>query len=145
MTNETHNEGRIKGWRPLLKEFFPAPYVAGIVVYCGMIFYLSSMPSPPLPIRFPYLDKIVHFLLFGGLGAVVAMGLRKASHEYSVAMRIIVPIALCFLYGLSDEMHQLFVPERMFDLADVAADVLGAAAAAGLLSLLFIRRKDSTG
>ena len=137
MTNEAYNDGRKKGGTSLSKEFFPLPFAAGVAVYCGMIFYLSSMPSPPLPAPFPFFDKIVHFLLFGGLGAVVAMGLRGAAHEYSTGARVIVPIVFCFLYGLSDEIHQLFVPERMCDLADLAADVLGAAVAAGLASRFF--------
>jgi VanZ family protein len=102
-----------------------------------MIFYLSSAPTLPMPATFPFFDKVAHFLFFGGLGAIVAMGLRKAPREYSGAARVIVPIVFCLLYGLSDEIHQLFVPERMFDFADVAADVLGATVSAGLILRIF--------
>ena len=37
-------------------------------------------------------------------------------------------IAIC--YGATDEAHQLFVPQRTAELADVAADSLGATLAA---------------
>ena len=141
MTNEADNEDRAEERAPLLREFFPAPYAAGIAIYCGMIFYLSSLPSPPFTPPFPHFDKVVHFFLFGGLGAVVAMGLRKAAREYSVASRVVVPIVFCFFYGLSDEIHQSFTPERMYDRADLAADVLGAAVAAGLILTVFQRTK----
>ena len=124
---------------PLLREFFPAPYAAGVTIYCGAIFHLSSMPSPPFEPPFPFFDKVAHFFLFGGLGALVAIGLHKASREYSSATRVVVPMVFCFLYGLSDEIHQLVTPERMYDLADLAADVLGAAVAAGLVSHIFHR------
>ena len=33
------------------------------------------------------------------------------------------------IYGVTDEVHQMFVPLRTADLADLAADALGAAAA----------------
>ena len=69
----------------------------------------------------------------------LAVGLLKARREYSVETRIIVPIVFCFFSGLSDEIHQLFTPERMFDLADLAADVVGAAVAAGLVVYVFQR------
>ena len=74
----------------------------------------------------------------------VIMGLRQAVHEYSAVAQGAIPVAICFLYGLSDEIHQLFVENRMFDPADLAADVMGAAVATGLLSLVF-RIKDSRG
>jgi VanZ family protein len=34
-------------------------------------------------------------------------------------------------YGLGDEVHQLFVPGRLFDLADLAADAAGGALGSG--------------
>jgi VanZ family protein len=46
---------------------------------------------------------------------------------------------LSFLYGLSDEVHQMFTPGRSPDILDVVADTAGASlgvAAVALLALL---------
>ena len=42
-------------------------------------------------------------------------------------------VALCTLYALSDEYHQMFVPGRVADWADVAADAIGATSAVLIL------------
>ena len=65
-------------------------------------------------------------------------------HEYSVRARIAIAIAFCFVYGLSDEIHQIFVQYRTFEVNDLVADVAGAAFAAGLLVYLQ-RKNDSRG
>ncbi len=46
------------------------------------------------------------------------------------------------LYGVSDEVHQLFVPRRQFDVRDLAADAVGAGArpAAWWLWGIIVRR-----
>ena len=36
-------------------------------------------------------------------------------------------MAAGMVYGVSDEIHQIFVPERMFDYSDMGADCLGVA------------------
>ena len=122
----------------LFRRYFPVPFLALTAAYCAFIYYLSSIPSFPVPPPFIFFDKVVHFGLYGLLGAVVASGLHRAGHGYSAIMRVAIPTAFCFLYGLSDETHQLFVSNRTFDLGDLAADSFGAATAAILL--LYVRR-----
>ena len=79
---------------------------------------------------------------FGGLSVFIVAGLLRAEHDFSARMRVAVPVVFCALYGLSDEIHQSFVDGRVFDLLDLAADVAGAAFAAGLFVYWQIR-KDS--
>lgn len=43
-------------------------------------------------------------------------------------------VVLCLLYGITDEIHQMFVPGRTPDLADLRSDVYGAAAAMLIVS-----------
>jgi len=103
------------------------PYVLLTLAYCAGIFWLSSQQivlSPEL--IFPGQDKLVHMILFGGLAAVVSTGLRRSGREVPPVAQFYVPVVFAAVYGLSDEIHQLFVPTRSFDLADVLADVLGA-------------------
>ena len=48
------------------------------------------------------------------------------------------PLIIAVLYGLSDETHQIFVPGRYFDLADLLADACGIYL--GCISYLLIRK-----
>ncbi|MCR5748151.1 MAG: VanZ family protein, partial [Lachnospiraceae bacterium] len=43
---------------------------------------------------------------------------------------IIISLAFCFLFACSDEIHQLFVPGRAFEFADIMIDTSGAVLAA---------------
>lgn len=40
------------------------------------------------------------------------------------------------LYGISDEIHQLFVPHREFSVRDIVADFAGAVLAVGIFCLI---------
>lgn len=95
-------------------------------LYCAGLFVLSSDSSPPQPSLFPGQDKIAHAVLYAGLAAVVGAGLRKADAMPKL-FQSVFPIVFAGIYGLSDETHQLFVPNRSFDLLDLAADIIGAA------------------
>ncbi|MGD8768566.1 MAG: VanZ family protein, partial [Desulfobacterales bacterium] len=43
----------------------------------------------------------------------------------NVKLMVILSVVLSSLYGVSDEIHQYFVPFREADLLDVLADTLG--------------------
>lgn len=103
-------------------------------LYCAAIFYLSSKSKPiPMEMPFPGADKLAHFVLFGGLCAIVSIGILRSGKPRSLAFRLIVPIVFTCLYGLTDEFHQLYVPQRSFDPADLAADAAGAVVAQAAL------------
>ena len=90
----------------------------------GLIFYLSSHPSPIKVELFPYLDKLVHIVEYGVLASLVYRALRDTvvapHHLFGLAFMI------AFLYGVSDEIHQYFVPGREAELFDIVADGIGA-------------------
>ena len=45
--------------------------------------------------------------------------------EYNIKTKILVSITLCFLYALSDEIHQLFIIGRSKEFKDVLIDTAG--------------------
>lgn len=141
MNREPSNIENRKAWSRLWK-FIPASFGGATLAYCAFIFYLSSVPSFPVPPPFEFFDKIVHFCLYGGLSAIVAVGLQLAQHEYSARMSFIIPVGFSVIYGLTDEVHQLFVTSRTFAAADIAADAMGATVAAILLLVVRQRRKS---
>jgi VanZ family protein len=64
--------------------------------------------------------------LYAGLASLVGAGLRQKGSG-SVAFQALFPIVFAGLYGISDEIHQLFVPNRSFELLDILSDISGAA------------------
>lgn len=94
------------------------------------IFVLSSISdTPALPGQS---DKGLHGLLYGGLGALLMRALAGRWRAPMTVGMLVATIAIAAAYGVSDEYHQSFVPNRQSDARDVAADTVGAAIAAAL-------------
>jgi VanZ family protein len=105
-----------------------------VVLYCALIFELSSVSDvPQLPLGMS--DKTAHALLYSGLGFLVARALTGGQPRNASLWLAVATVVAVTLYGLSDETHQLFVPHREFDLKDLAADVVGGVAGTAALWL----------
>lgn len=88
---------------------------------------MSSGPAPDIERwDFPLKDKLAHMVLFGGLAAVVSIGLRHNEPPPRLGRQFWVPLLFATLYGVSDEVHQYFVPSRTFAVSDMVANALGA-------------------
>lgn len=86
------------------------------------------MPGSDIGPMVPHLDKVAHFGLYAILGSALAwVRLERASPLPHVLL-----IVLGILYGLSDEIHQAYVPGRSPDIADLVADALGVIVGYGL-------------
>jgi len=93
-----------------------------VVLWGGIIFYLSSKPLTDYPQLVP--DYVAHLFEY----SVLALLLWRALHydrQTSFSLSILV-IALTSFYGLTDETHQIFVPTRTFSPIDLAVDTLAA-------------------
>lgn len=101
-----------------------------LILYCTFIYWLSDQPSLPTPMLFPHQDKLFH----AGAYFIMAAFVLRAFRHIIVSLSILMISSLIFssLYGMSDEWHQSFVPGRMSDIADWAADTLGAILFLGL-------------
>jgi len=73
----------------------------------------------------PHLDKVLHFVAYALLGALFLRAFKTSRIKNNVRFILILSVLLPFLYGISDEIHQHFVPHRSADLMDVLADILG--------------------
>lgn len=102
-----------------------------VVGYMGVLFFLSAQSTLPQLPGAPS-DKLEHFTAYGVLSLLVVWA-AAAGQWRSIRFRtVVVAIAISSAYGYSDEYHQLFVPNRSYDLMDWAADASGAALAAAL-------------
>lgn len=102
-----------------------------VAAYMALIFALSAMSSPPSP--GPINDKVLHFGFYGGLAAVTLRATTGGRLAGLTPPSAVLAWAIATAYGATDEFHQHFVPSRTADLADLAADSLGAAMAVGVL------------
>jgi VanZ family protein len=113
------------------------------LVWIVIIFWLSSIHSIP-NLRIPMSDKIAHL---GFYGILCGLSYRAffLQEKFPSLKQCAVLAALLFtiLYGITDEIHQLFVWGRTADILDVTADTIG-----GLLFLaafsIYQRRKSGS-
>ncbi len=103
--------------------------------WMATIFFLSSQPNLPTPYLFHNQDKLFHFAAYGVLGVLLLMSFRYKIPGYT-GLQITMAVVLASLYGISDEIHQTFVPGRDAEVLDWAADTLGALTAVLILALI---------
>ena len=117
------------------------------LLYMALIFVVSSLEQPPLPMpEFEWLtiDKLYHFIEYAILGGLLAIAFVKAKPAVMPSKLIwLVAAVLSILYGASDEWHQSFVPGRFATLADWVADVLGSIAGVLVVYLYYRRNQPS--
>ncbi len=85
-------------------------------------------------------DVLGHFTVYAALGGSLALLFRAMG--WGVLRSLFAAVVLATLYGVSDEFHQSFVPNRNVDPKDVLVDFLGACAGAlTMLQLLDFRTR----
>jgi VanZ family protein len=100
-------------------------YWSPILVYCTLIYIQTSYPSPEEIPSKPYLDKVLHFAAYALLSALFLRALKTLPIKDNIRLIMILGITLSSLYGISDEIHQHYVPYRNADIADALADIIG--------------------
>ncbi|MHB8811176.1 MAG: VanZ family protein [Desulfobulbaceae bacterium] len=93
----------------------------------GIIFLLSRQPGTDLHLSLaPGADKLGHGVLYAILAWTTILALVPALPRRTLRIGVLV-VLFCFLYGISDEFHQSFVPGREPSGGDLLADAAGAA------------------
>ena len=149
-------------------------FVALSLFYAAIIFYLSAQSSIELPSsspipfydqllyfvknsNIPYVvdiayfiahnfDKFAHMILYFGLGILLHITFR---HSNNLTLKKYAPVFAIFIgiaYGITDELHQMYVPGRTSSFGDIVADGIGIALAqiifwVVILKSLFFRKK----
>ena len=81
-----------------------------------------------------------HVLEYTLLGALIVRSIWLMTGPRQVLATVTISTSLCFFYGLSDEIHQLFIPSRAFQLSDLVLDCIGALVGSLIASLIFKKR-----
>jgi VanZ family protein len=124
-----------KAWHVVLKHdilFFWDP----VFVYMGIIIYMSSIPKPLIPgivyygisqiVATHQTNYVLHFIEFFMFSFLFSVACRHSKHSIFRSHHYILGLIIGILFGISDEIHQFFVPGRVCALTDIFADSLGA-------------------
>ena len=109
--------------QPLSRRAYLLRYWLPPFLYAALIFFLSSIPGKEYPYPFFSADKLVHVVEYAVLGYLVARAFGYDLHGSKILF--VRSLVVCVLYGVSDELHQWFVPNRVVSVMDLLADIAG--------------------
>lgn len=115
---------------------------APAVAWAGLLFLASSIPGDEVPQpSFVLADKLVHGAVYAVLGFLCARGIRLSVVRANTdAFVCVLGVGLATLYGVLDEVHQMFVPSRSPEFLDLVADLVGASLGAAIFAVHRRRR-----
>ena len=115
-------------------------YRLPLVAFCLLLFWQSSFPSLSSAPLFPHDDKLMHLGAYAFLAFLAARNIGQERPFFSRKKIGILALLFAVLYGLSDEIHQAFVPARTASVWDFAADILGGFIGAGFYFNFFCKK-----
>lgn len=109
-----YRDGALLYWLPLF-------------AYMALIFFLSSRSDLPdvLP-GLTFEDKLQHIAAYLILAILWSRAIARQWTAMDDRKLFLLAVLFTGLYGISDEIHQSFVPGRLADSLDVIADIAGA-------------------
>ena len=102
------------------------PLIA-LLGWATAIFIASSIPNPPDAGGQEWKYEAAHVFEYAVFGALAFITLRTYQRTWPMAALMATALAVTVLYGMSDEFHQSFVPNRDANWLDVGFDTVGAA------------------
>jgi VanZ family protein len=100
-------------------------YWLPLIIYCLAIYIQSGRPGPEHLPDLRFLDKFLHFGAYGLLGIFFYRAYETLPLKNFKTLLILISTVSATLYGISDEIHQYFVPSRQSDIMDVIANTIG--------------------
>lgn len=99
-----------------------------VAAWMAVIFAASSRPVPVPVAQVP--DWMSHAAAYAVLAVLACRALAGGLRRPVPARAAALAVVLSFLYGVTDEAHQSFVPGRFPEAADLLKNLAGAAAGA---------------
>lgn len=110
------------------------------MLWAGLIFYLSSVPSHAST-HLVIQDKIAHLGAYFIFSFLLARIVFYNQREIPTRYLFWVTVFIVAFFGFTDEFHQSFVPGRTVDFFDWVADVLGGLFGALTFWLIYNRHR----
>jgi VanZ family protein len=106
-------------------------YWVPVGLYAGAVFYLSAQSHPEDQLSSFLLkevsDKVLHAVEYGILSLLCYRAFRWAAGPAVARQAVVLAIVTASVFGITDEVHQFFVPLRESSWQDWLADTIGAA------------------
>ncbi|MEW5785703.1 MAG: VanZ family protein [Bacillota bacterium] len=113
---------RYRQYRRVLLLWLP------VLLQAALIFFFSAQPAgSPVLNRFPFTGVIGHGAGYALLALLLYRALTGGLRRWSTRLAACA-FSMALLYGVSDELHQAFVPGRQLSGLDLLVDGAGAAA-----------------
>jgi hypothetical protein len=116
-------------------------YWLPIIIYCLAIFIQSSLPASESLPAFPQSDKLLHAGAYALLGFLFYRAFQTTRIPKTAILLILISALSSTAYGISDEVHQYFVPSRTFSIGDMLANAFGSII--GAMGATFVLKRDS--
>ncbi len=130
--------------RPIYSKFrILLIYWLPLIIYCLAIYIQSGRPSPDRIPDVHFLDKILHFGAYSLLGVLFFRAYQTLPLKDRKNLLIFISIGSATLYGVSDEIHQYFVPFREADILDVVANTAGSICGVYFYHLWKVQKKPA--
>ena len=97
-----------------------------LIAFCIFIYVQSSHPSPEDLPSFRFMDKMLHVAAYAVLAILFYRAYQTLQIRHNPRLLMWLSILSASLYGISDEIHQYFVPFRDADIFDGIANIIGA-------------------
>jgi VanZ family protein len=125
-----------KAGRPARRH--PLVAYAPALAWAAFLLWLGGRRDVPMPAIDLPIDKLAHFVIYGVLGLLAALGRVRAGGR--PAAPIVAAIAIAC--GILDEIHQRTVPGRSPELADAVVDATAIVVAFAFVHHRVRRGKD---
>lgn len=111
-----------------------------LAVYWVVLLAATSFPTDRIP-SLGVSDKIKHFGAYLVLAALLNLALMFQNKWENIKDKAApAAVVIATLYGILDEIHQIFIPGRSAEFLDFIADMIGALA--GVFIIYLIKRKS---
>ena len=121
-----------------LKQYFK--FHSPIILYCSLIFALSSQSNLHPSGVFEIWDKLNHFGAYFLMMLFMFISFRNIFVKKSLIKILLISFIATSIFGITDELHQYFVPNRTCDYRDWLADSIGRGLAGVLIYLIYKSR-----
>ncbi|MCX7944469.1 MAG: VanZ family protein [Deltaproteobacteria bacterium] len=108
--------------RSLILFFY---YYVPVILYLLLIYTFSSLSIEIGTIPLLNHDKILHILEYAVLGFLFMRAYLNSVGSSFKIRGVLTSAFFSFLFGCSDEYHQLYVPNRIVSIGDILADTIG--------------------
>lgn len=110
--------------------------LAPVVLLSIAIFVASAMPAlKPPSIGIEWQDKLFHAVAYFVYGCTIQIAVFGWNITIRTRDAFLLVVLIGIAYGISDEIHQSFVPSRMAEVADAVADTVGVVLSTALLGV----------